>query len=41
MSDRVYRGLISVCGVVLVGFGLWFLWTGWAAVARRDWWQQY
>ena len=28
MTDRVYRGIIFVCGLMLLGFGLWFLWNG-------------
>lgn len=32
LSDKVYRGLIVFCGVALMLFGAWFLWTGVAAV---------
>lgn len=28
LSDRVYRAMIVTCGVALVGFGAWFIWTG-------------
>ena len=28
MSDRVYRAIIFSCGLMLLGFGLWFLWNG-------------
>jgi hypothetical protein len=28
MSDRLYGRIIAGCGVFLVCFGLWFLWTG-------------
>ena len=31
LPDRVYRGMLALCGVVLIGFGAWFLWTGYAA----------
>lgn len=27
-SDRIYRGLILVCGLFLLGLALYFLWTG-------------
>ena len=27
LSDRVYRRIIFACGVVLVGFSVWFFWT--------------
>jgi threonine/homoserine/homoserine lactone efflux protein len=29
MSDRFYRGLVAVCAVTIVGFAVWFLWSGW------------
>ena len=32
LSDRVYQRIIFACGVFLLGFGLWFLWTGTLAV---------
>lgn len=25
MPERVYRGIISACGIFLIGFGLWFI----------------
>lgn len=28
MSDRIYRNLIRVCAVAMVGFGIWFFVTG-------------
>lgn len=28
MSDRVYRGLVAVCGLAIVAFALWFMWSG-------------
>ena len=28
LGQRVYRGLLIVCGVFLFGLGAWFLWTG-------------
>lgn len=28
MSDRVYRWLVSVCGLAIIGFALWFIWSG-------------
>jgi threonine/homoserine/homoserine lactone efflux protein len=28
MSDRIYRGIVGVCGVLLLGFGAFFLWSG-------------
>ena len=28
MNDAVYRGLMLVCGLVLIGFGAWFGWNG-------------
>ncbi|MBN1557909.1 MAG: LysE family transporter [Lentisphaerae bacterium] len=33
MTDRLYRGIIAVCGVVLLAFGLWFVHTGAATLA--------
>lgn len=32
LTDRIYQGIIAVCGTALIGFGLWFLWTGLSAV---------
>jgi threonine/homoserine/homoserine lactone efflux protein len=32
LSDRTYRGLIVVCGIALILFGLWFLWIGFTAL---------
>jgi threonine/homoserine/homoserine lactone efflux protein len=34
ISDRVYRGLVAVCGVALVAFGVWFVWSGGQAMGR-------
>jgi threonine/homoserine/homoserine lactone efflux protein len=28
MGDRGYRALMAACGVLLVGFAAWFLWSG-------------
>ena len=28
MTDRAYRAIVAVCGLMLLGFGLWFLWSG-------------
>ena len=28
LSDRAYRAMIITCGVALIGFGAWFVWTG-------------
>jgi threonine/homoserine/homoserine lactone efflux protein len=28
MSDRVYRWLVSVCGLAIIGFAFWFIWSG-------------
>jgi threonine/homoserine/homoserine lactone efflux protein len=25
MPERIYRGIIFVCGIFLIGFGLWFI----------------
>jgi len=33
LSDRIYRGMIAVCGAALLGFGAWFFWTGWSEIS--------
>jgi hypothetical protein len=34
MPDTVYRGLVVLCGAVVMGFGLWFLWNGARRIVR-------
>jgi len=33
LSDRLYRGMIAVCAVLLVVFAGYFAWAGWAKLA--------
>lgn len=28
MTDRIYRGIVGICALVLLGFGIFFLWSG-------------
>lgn len=28
LSNRVYRGLVGICGMALLVFGVWFVWSG-------------
>lgn len=35
MSDQVYRRLVAVCGLTIVGFALWFIWSGFLFFGMR------
>ena len=32
LSDEIYRGVIRLCGLAIILFGLWFVWSGLQAV---------
>ncbi|MBO8141168.1 MAG: LysE family transporter [Firmicutes bacterium] len=35
-GDGIYRGVLAVLGVFLLGFGVYFLWTGWGFLTGRS-----
>ena len=37
INDRLYQGMMAVCGLTLIGFGVWFAWSGcqWLSAAMR------